>query len=99
LAGLSVRKLLGRVGRHFVAGIIRGDRDMNTVASHSSWTQDSAAFPESHDWQYMNSPKTYKAVLAIVEAINEDFKTADRNLVPGLREALRLIAQTTESLD
>lgn len=48
-------------------------------------------FPEKWSWHRHESIKITNIGDDICEAIKEDLKTVDRNLVPGLRQALRII--------
>lgn len=62
---------------------------------HPTW-EEYINFPESFNWNLLDSPKTERVANAIVTAIQEDFKTDDHIFVCGLREALRLIAANIE---
>lgn len=68
-----------------------------TATHHASWTDEHANFPEEFNWNLLDSPKCTVAAHKIVNAIREDFKTPERGLVRGLREALRIIAASCET--
>lgn len=56
----------------------------------------SVYFPENFNWSLVESPKTQVIAETIASAIFVDVVSRDRNLVPGLREALRVIAENSE---
>jgi hypothetical protein len=49
-------------------------------------------FPELFNWGMIDSPKYSEIASEYQEMIRGDLKTANRNITPGLREALRVIA-------
>ena len=49
------------------------------------------AFPENFAWDRLDSKMFCAITLDIKLRIKNDLETKDRNLVPGLREALRII--------
>lgn len=55
-----------------------------------------ANYPERYNWDLLDSHKLSKIAEEISAKIDEDLKTEDRNLVPGLRTALNIIADCEE---
>jgi len=55
-----------------------------------------AEFPEKFNWGLLDSPRVESIAKKIASAIEFDALSASRNCVPGLREALRIIAEETE---
>jgi len=53
-------------------------------------------FPERFTWGHLDSPKLASVASSIVNWIEHDLKTLNKNLVPGLRQALREIAEQAE---
>ena len=52
------------------------------------------SFPELYeDWQKIDSARLAEVSYYVVEAIYKDMKTKERNLVPGLRDSLNLLAE------
>lgn len=52
-------------------------------------------FPESFDWNLIDSLKITPIAVDITKKIEDDLMTKERNLVPGLRKALIIIANET----
>lgn len=55
-----------------------------------------SSFPEEFDWRLLTSEKLEAAAAQIVDLIRRDFAD-DRSLVPGLRTALRCIADVADT--
>jgi hypothetical protein len=56
-------------------------------------------FPETFKWFDLDGARsgmTYELADRISAIINEDLKTVDRNFTPGLRQALRILAEVYE---
>ena len=53
-------------------------------------------FPEQFTWGHVDSPKLSDIANTIRNHIELDLRTYSRNFVPGLREALLLIAEVAE---
>jgi hypothetical protein len=53
-------------------------------------------FPELFKWHMIDSLKLTSVSIKISDLIKEDLKTIDRNLIPGLRTALNVIAEITD---
>ena len=53
-------------------------------------------FPETYNWNKIDSIKLCKLALNYKGWIQHDLKNIDRNLVPGLRKALNIIAERAE---
>jgi len=53
-------------------------------------------FPEKFPWGHLDSPKLASIASAIVNRINYDLHHTERESVPGLREALRIISRQAE---
>ena len=53
----------------------------------------SPEFPELFPWELLDSHSLRQLALTIFQEIRADFKTTERNNVPGLRLALNLIAE------
>ena len=54
--------------------------------------------PEDENWGSIDSPKLAKLAELLSQEICQDLKTRSRNLVPGLRSALRFLAEVEEGL-
>ena len=53
-------------------------------------------YPEAFTWGWVDSQKLGDIASIIVNYIEADLKTKDRNYTPGLRAALRIIADVAE---
>jgi len=69
-----------------------------TIYMHETWTDETDQFPEDFNWSLCTSVQVQRAVENILMAIRIDLKTEERSQVPGLRTALRLIAQRVDCL-
>ena len=56
----------------------------------------SAEFPETYDWNMVDSIKISKIAIDIKGWIQHCLKTETRSQVPGLRKALNIIAEKAE---
>lgn len=52
-----------------------------------------AQFPENFEWELIDSYALSELAPLLVDQINKSFHSANRNLVPGLRQALNTIAE------
>jgi len=57
-----------------------------------------ADFPENYTWNKIDSIKLSKIAVDLKGWLQHDLGSASRNLVPGLRKALDVIAQKAEML-
>ena len=54
-------------------------------------------FPENFDWMNnIDSMKICSIAIRISNTIENDLKTTERNLMPGLRKSLNIIAEITD---
>jgi hypothetical protein len=53
-------------------------------------------YPELFTWGHVDSPTLSSLGNIIRAAIEADLRTADRNLTPGLRQALRYLADLAD---
>ena len=53
-------------------------------------------FPEVFDWGLLDSIKLFDATTNITDRIKFDLKKDNRLLIPGLREALKIIAELAD---
>jgi len=51
-------------------------------------------FPETYDWNKIDSRQALKMASEIKRWIQHDLESNERNLVPGLRKALNIIAES-----
>lgn len=52
--------------------------------------------PETFNWNKVDSYKLGSSAVLIKDAIQDDFETKERLLVPGLRAALNIIAKDAD---
>ena len=63
------------------------------VSEHAQFRPE---FPEAYTWGRIDSIKFCNVATTISNYINHDLRSVDRNLVPGLRQALNIIADHAE---
>jgi len=55
------------------------------------------AFPESYHWGSVDNIACVNIAITIRNHIDHDFRTVGRLLIPGLRQALRIIAEYADA--